>query len=36
MGREDVIDLVIIGLLSGGHLLLEDYPGSGKLPLRRH
>ena len=35
MGREDVIDLVIIGLLSGGHLLLEDYPGSGKTTLAK-
>lgn len=28
MGRDDVIDLVIIALLASGHVLLEDFPGS--------
>jgi MoxR-like ATPase len=35
MGRDDVIDLILIGLISGGHILLEDYPGSGKTTLAK-
>ncbi len=35
VGRDDVIDLVIIALLADGHVLLEDYPGSGKTTLAR-
>jgi MoxR-like ATPase len=35
VGREDVIELVLIALLSDGHVLLEDYPGSGKTTLAR-
>ncbi len=34
-GRDDVIDLVLISLLSDGHVLLEDYPGSGKTLLAK-
>lgn len=34
-GRDDVIDLVLISLLSDGHILLEDYPGSGKTTLAK-
>ncbi len=34
-GREDVIDLVVIALLADGHVLLEDYPGSGKTTLAK-
>lgn len=34
-GRDDVIDLVLIALLADGHVLLEDYPGSGKTTLAR-
>ena len=30
VGKGDVIDKVILTLLSGGHLLLEDVPGVGK------
>lgn len=33
MGRDDVIELVLIALLGDGHVLLEDYPGSGKTTL---
>lgn len=33
MGRDDVIELVLVALFSGGHVLLEDYPGSGKTTL---
>ncbi|RMF73866.1 MAG: hypothetical protein D6738_07805 [Acidobacteria bacterium] len=35
VGRDEVIDRVIIALLAGGHVLLEDYPGSGKTILAR-
>ena len=35
MGRDDVIDLVIIALLASGHVLLEDFPGSGKTTLAK-
>jgi MoxR-like ATPase len=35
MGRDDVIDLVLVALFSGGHMLLEDYPGSGKTTLAK-
>ncbi len=35
VGRDDVVDLVVISLLAGGHVLLEDFPGSGKTMLAR-
>lgn len=35
MGRDDVIDLVLIALIADGHVLLEDFPGSGKTTLAR-
>ena len=35
MGRDDVIDLVVIALLADGHVLLEDFPGSGKTTLAK-
>ena len=34
-GRDDVIELVVVALLADGHVLLEDYPGSGKTTLAR-
>jgi MoxR-like ATPase len=34
-GRSDVIDLVLIALVADGHVLLEDFPGSGKTTLAR-
>ncbi len=34
-GRDEVIELMIIALLSDGHVLLEDYPGSGKTTLAK-
>src|SRR5689334_16709257 len=34
-GRDDVIDVLLIALLSDGHVLLEDYPGSGKTTLAK-
>lgn len=35
VGRDEVIDLVVVALLAGGHVLLEDFPGSGKTMLAR-
>jgi len=34
-GRDDTVDLVLTGLIAGGHVLLEDYPGSGKTTLAK-
>lgn len=34
-GREDTIDLLLTGLAAGGHVLIEDYPGSGKTTLAK-
>ena len=33
MGKDDVLELVLIGLAAGGHLLIEDLPGLGKTTL---
>jgi MoxR-like ATPase len=35
IGRKEAIDLVVIAFLADGHVLLEDYPGSGKTTLAR-
>jgi len=35
LGRDDVIELVIIALVADGHILLEDFPGSGKTTLAK-
>lgn len=35
LGRDEVIDLVLVALLADGHVLLEDYPGSGKTTLAK-
>ena len=35
VGKGEVIDRIILALLSGGHLLLEDVPGVGKTSLAR-
>jgi MoxR-like ATPase len=35
VGRDAVIELVLIALVADGHVLLEDYPGSGKTTLAR-
>jgi len=35
VGKRDVIELVIVGLISNGHVLLEDVPGLGKTMLSR-
>ena len=34
-GKEDVIQMVLVCLLSRGHLLLEDKPGLGKTTLAK-
>jgi len=34
-GRDDTIRLVITALVADGHVLLEDYPGSGKTTLSK-
>ena len=35
VGKEDVVDKVLAALLAGGHVLLEDVPGTGKTLLAR-
>ena len=35
IGRDDVIEFVLVALFSNGHILLEDYPGSGKTMLAK-
>jgi MoxR-like ATPase len=34
-GRKTAVELVVMGLLSGGHVLIQDVPGSGKTTLAR-
>ena len=34
-GRDDVIELVLVALFADGHVLLEDFPGSGKTTLAK-
>lgn len=35
IGRDEVVELVIIALIADGHVLLEDFPGSGKTTLAK-
>lgn len=35
VGKDEVIDLAIVGVLCEGHILLEDVPGIGKTTLAR-
>ena len=35
VGQERTIELLLAGLLAGGHVLLEDVPGTGKTMLAR-
>jgi len=35
LGKHDVIKLVVTSLLTGGHVLLEDVPGTGKTVLAK-
>ena len=33
VGKQEQIDLVLTGLLAGGHILIDDIPGVGKTTL---
>ena len=35
LGKETQIELVLVALLTGGHVLLEDVPGTGKTTLAK-
>ena len=35
VGRREVLELVLLGVLAGGHVLLEDVPGLGKTLVAR-
>ncbi|WP_353814373.1 AAA family ATPase [Agromyces sp. SYSU T00266] len=35
LGKRDIIELVVTAMLSEGHVLLEDYPGTGKTVLAK-
>jgi MoxR-like ATPase len=35
IGRDDAIELILIAILADGHVLLEDFPGSGKTTLAK-
>lgn len=35
VGKDEVIDLLLISLISSGHVLLEDVPGTGKTLLAK-
>ena len=35
VGKDEIIDLALIAMLTGGHLLLEDVPGTGKTTLAK-
>lgn len=35
VGKEEVVELLLIGLITSGHVLLEDVPGTGKTLLAK-
>jgi len=35
IGKEDIIDLLLVALIASGHVLLEDVPGMGKTLLAK-
>ncbi len=35
LGKRNVIELLLVGLFSNGHILIEDVPGTGKTTLTR-
>jgi|LSQX01.1.fsa_nt_gb MoxR-like ATPase len=35
IGKDEVVDLIMTAIFSGGHVLLEDVPGTGKTMLAR-
>jgi MoxR-like ATPase len=34
-GKQEVIDLLLVGVLGGGHVLIEDVPGVGKTTMAK-
>ena len=35
VGKDDIIEQIVVSLIAGGHILLEDVPGTGKTMLLR-
>lgn len=35
VGKEDTVELLLVALIAGGHVLLEDVPGTGKTLLAK-
>jgi MoxR-like ATPase len=35
VGKREALELVLLGMLAGGHILLEDYPGLAKTLIAR-
>jgi len=35
VGKRDTIDLMLLGIVSGGHILIEDYPGLAKTLMAK-
>ncbi|MCK4356622.1 AAA family ATPase, partial [Candidatus Bipolaricaulota bacterium] len=35
VGKEEVLEQVMVGILAGGHILFEDYPGLAKTLIAR-
>ena len=35
VGKDEVIDHLLVALISSGHVLLEDVPGTGKTMLAK-
>ena len=35
VGKRDIVELLLVALLTEGHVLLEDVPGTGKTTLAR-
>ena len=35
VGKRDALELVLLGLLADGHVLIEDYPGLAKTLIAR-
>jgi len=34
-GQSEILDMILAGLFAGGHVLLEDVPGTGKTVLAK-